>query len=193
MKNKRIIMIIILIIFIVSIVGIVLWANKKKDTSQSNIASTQTDNQSTDYSIDENAVIRKISEVPQLDLNNMVEIKDNFFIEQINDIYVNPDDYMGKTIKIEGLVYSYQEAKGDICFAVIRNTPGCCGNDGIAGIDIRYSQDYPEDNIWVEVLGVVGKDTITSEGERLQEDVEIPVILVYSIKEKKAGKTFVTN
>ena len=185
MKKKKIIMIIVLIIFILGIAGIIFFVNKKKNDSQSGINNTQIVGQSLNYSINENSVIRKISEVPQVDLNNIVEITDNFFIEQLNDIYINANDYIGKTIKIEGLVYYYEESNGDICYAVIRNTPGCCGNDGLAGIDIRYNKDYPEENKWIEVIGVVGKDTV--------DDTEIPVILVSSIKEKEAGKTFVTN
>lgn len=57
----------------------------------------------------------------------MIEITDNYFIEQTNDVFYNLNDYIGKTIKIEGLVYSYEDDEGKICYAVIRNTPGCCG------------------------------------------------------------------
>ena len=115
----------------------------------------------------------------------MVEITDNFFIEQTNDLYLNLNDYIGKTIKIEGLIYSYQDFNGDICYAVVRNTPGCCGSDGLAGLDIRYNEDYPEEDTWVEVIGVVGSDTMSGR--------KIPAIQVSSMTVKEKGTTFVIN
>ena len=78
-----------------------------------------------------------------------------------------------------------EDDNGDTCYAVVRNTPGCCGNDGLAGLDIRYDKDYPNENTWVEVIGVIGTDTMYG-------DV-IPAIQVSSIIEKEEGTTFVTN
>ena len=115
----------------------------------------------------------------------MVEITDNYFIEQTNDMYLNLEDYIGKTIKMEGLIYSYEDNNGDKCYAVVRNTPGCCGSDGLAGIDIRYYGDYPEEDTWVEVVGVMDKDTVYSG--------DVPAIQVTSLTETQQGTTFVTN
>lgn len=190
MKKKKIIMIIILIIFIIGIIGIVSFLNKNKKYIDNSIdIQIGTDNTKEEINSSnvnsENVVIRTSEESPNVDLNNMVVITDNFFIQQTNDIYINPKNYIGKTIKIEGLVYSYEETSGDICYAVVRNTPGCCGSDGLAGIDIRYNKDYPELDKWIEVVGVIGSDIVDGEN--------IPVILVSSITEKEAGKTFVTN
>ena len=98
---------------------------------------------------------------------------------------MNLEDYLGKTIKIQGLIYTYQNNNGDICYAVVRNTPGCCGTDGLAGIDIRYDGEYPEENTWVKVEGVMGKDWALGE--------TVPAIQVVSIEETEKGQTFVTN
>ena len=114
-----------------------------------------------------------------------VEITDNFFIEATNDVYLNLNEYVGKTIRMQGLVYSYETDTGERLYAVVRNTPGCCGNDGLAGLDIRYNEDYPEENTWVEVVGVVGEDTVYGD--------KIPAIQVTSITETAEGETFVTN
>lgn len=115
----------------------------------------------------------------------MVEIKDNYFIEQTNDVYYNLDEYIGKTIKMEGIVYIYEDTNGDICYAIVRNTPGCCGNDGLAGLDIRYDGDYPDEGTWVEVVGVMGTDTVYGS--------KIPAIQVVLIEETETGTTFVSN
>lgn len=193
MKKKKIFMIIILIAFI-GIIGVAL-ANvnnqsvekiSKDNNTNNNTTTSNTSNSSNINSTTQSSgKIRKSTEKAKANTNNMVEITDNFFIEQTNDLYLNLNDYIGKTIKIEGLIYSYEDSNGDICYAVVRNTPGCCGNDGLAGLDIRYDEDYPAEDTWVEVIGVVGTDTMYGS--------EIPAIQVSSMKIKEKGTTFVTN
>ena len=114
-----------------------------------------------------------------------VEITDSYFIQATNDIYFNMDDYVGKTIRMEGLVYSYEDTEGEIRFAVVRNTPGCCGADGLAGLDIQYDKEYPAEDTWVEVIGVIEKDVISG--------FDTPVIKLTALAEKEEGTTFVTN
>lgn len=187
MKPKKIIMIIILIILVIGIVFIFVNAN--------NVAEEKINNSNAEpleiNQLDENTVelkegaIRRTNQKVEPDMNNIFEIKDNFFIEQTNDIYYNLKDYLGKTIKIEGFIFSYTDNNGEICYSIVRNTPGCCGNDGLAGLDIRYDGEYPEVKTWVEVIGVIGKD--------ISYDAEIPAIQVTSIREKEEGTTFVTN
>jgi len=193
MNKKKIIMIIILIAFI-GVIGVV-FANinnksveklNNQDNNTTKSTNTTSNSSNTTYSTTQNkGKVRKSSGKAKANMNNMVEITDNFFIEQTNDLYLNLNDYIGKTIKIEGLIYSYEDSNGDICYAVVRNTPGCCGNDGMAGLDIRYDEDYPEEDTWVEVIGVVGTDTMYGS--------KIPAIQVSSMKIKEKGTTFVTN
>ena len=194
-KKKKFFMIIILIVFIVAI-GLVLANVNKKSVERINeqnneINSTNSssaygevnaDNMYAEYS----GTARKVGERAEADLNDMLTVTDSFFIEQTNDFYYNMEDYIGKTVKLEGLIYAYDdELKGDICYAVVRNTPGCCGNDGLAGLDIRDCEDYPEEGAWVEVVGVVEVDRVYGE--------DIPVLRVASMVEKEEGKSFVTN
>lgn len=195
MSSKKILMIIILLVLVVGILlFLAIGGSKNEDTNISNTTNSFTsdvEEQSdsnlklkTPYDIDENNV-RKAIGTAEADESNIVNITDNYFIESTNDIYINLDDYVGKTIKIEGLIYKYDVENGEICYAVVRNTPGCCGNDGIAGLDIRYDGEYPEEDTWVEVIGVVEKDVVFNR--------DIPAIHISSITEKEKGKTFVAN
>ncbi|MEA4846980.1 MAG: hypothetical protein VB106_07095 [Clostridiaceae bacterium] len=87
---------------------------------------------------------------------DVIEIKEKMFIAQTNDIYINPEDYLGKTIKYEGIFDSYYyEETNTICYYVIRYGPGCCGYDANAGFEVAWSGDYPEKNDWVEAIGVL--------------------------------------
>jgi hypothetical protein len=90
----------------------------------------------------------------------ILEIKEKMFIAQTNDVYLNPEDYLGKTIKVEGLfqTQSYSSTEPPYYF-VIRYGPGCCGNDGNAGFEVMWEHEdgiYPAENDWVEAIGVLG-------------------------------------
>jgi zinc transport system permease protein len=90
----------------------------------------------------------------------IVEIKEKMFIAQTNDVYLNTDEYLGRTIKLEGL-FKYEQYAGidtAYCF-VLRYGPGCCGNDGNAGFEVAWDHDapppYPEVDAWVEAVGTL--------------------------------------
>lgn len=90
------------------------------------------------------------------DRDDVVEITENLFIAQTNDIYINTEDYLGKTIRYEGIFMSdYWEETGTTYFYVIRYGPGCCGYDSNAGFEVAWDGECPEENDWVEAVGVL--------------------------------------
>jgi zinc transport system permease protein len=90
----------------------------------------------------------------------VVEIKEKMFIAQTNDVYLNAEDYMGKTIKLQGLfkLARYETREKPYCF-VLRYGPGCCGYDGNAGFEVAWNfegggaAEYPKEDDWVEAVG----------------------------------------
>jgi len=86
----------------------------------------------------------------------VIEIKEKMFISQVNDVYLNPEDYLGKTIKLEGLFKMEQGYDKSYCF-VLRYGPGCCGYDGNVGFEVSWNKDkekpYPGEDSWVEATG----------------------------------------
>jgi len=90
--------------------------------------------------------------------DGVVEITEKMFISQVNDVYLNPEDYLGKTIKLEGLFFMEHIYPRDepYCF-VLRYGPGCCGTDGNVGFEIAWPDNrripYPEENAWVQAIG----------------------------------------
>ena len=100
----------------------------------------------------------------------VIEIKEKMFIAQTNDVYLNPEDYLGRTIKLEGIFRTdnYADLSRTFCF-VIRNGPGCCGNDGSAGFEVSWPETagvnstaplaaghrYPKPDEWVEAVGTL--------------------------------------
>ena len=85
-----------------------------------------------------------------------VEIKEKLFIGQINGIYLNAGDFLGKTIKLEGIFSQIPYNEETFCF-VFRYGPGCCVGDGYAGFEVTWAkenaQPYPENDSWVEATG----------------------------------------
>jgi hypothetical protein len=98
----------------------------------------------------------------------IVEIKEKMFLAQTNDVYLNPEEYLGKTLKLEGLFQTAYYDRGEPYHFVIRYGPGCCGNDGNAGFEVIWDENflrnvsealemtYPDENEWVEAVGTLG-------------------------------------
>jgi len=89
----------------------------------------------------------------------ILEIKERMFIQQCNDIFFNTDEYVGKTVRLEGIYKTFRIPDGNsikTSHYVYRNSPGCCGNDGESGF-IVLLEDFPapEQNAWVEATGKV--------------------------------------
>lgn len=86
----------------------------------------------------------------------VVVINEKMFIAQTNDIYSNTEDYLGKTIKYEGFLDVYENTDtGELHYSVVRYMPGCCGMDANAGFAVKWNNEYPEANDWVEAVGVL--------------------------------------
>jgi zinc transport system permease protein len=126
---------------------------------------------------------------PQSD-DSVYEIKEKMFIAQLNDVYLNTEEYLGKKIKYEGLftLYHWEETNKTYC-QVYRQSPGCCGADGQAGFEVYWPESdkvYPNENDWCEVIGTL---------ETYQEDgMEYLQIALDSLTIKsERGLEFVTQ
>ena len=93
--------------------------------------------------------------------NGVIEIRDRLFISQVNDVYLNSRDYLGKTIKLEGVFKQEQFyfMREKPYYFVVRYGPSCCGDDGNVGFEVAWANDseksYPDSNSWVEAIGVL--------------------------------------
>ncbi|MDR2530871.1 MAG: hypothetical protein LBC65_04970 [Oscillospiraceae bacterium] len=89
-------------------------------------------------------------------VDGVIEIREKLFVAQINDIYSTLEDYLGKTLKYEGIFTSYTwDETGETYRSVIRYGPGCCGTDGNAGFEVTWDGAYPSENDWVECVGTL--------------------------------------
>lgn len=92
---------------------------------------------------------------PAVDL----EVREKMFLTQITELQINNQDYLGKTIALEGMFTTLGDpATGPVYRVVYRNSPGCCGNDGFTGLEVVWNDPaaaYPAENDWVRAVGVL--------------------------------------
>ena len=79
---------------------------------------------------------------------------------EVNNIMTNPENYMGKTIKIVGPYnVSYYDKTGlSYHYVLIEDATACC-QQGIEFLwkgDHKYPDDYPQAQTRIEVFGVFG-------------------------------------
>ena len=88
-----------------------------------------------------------------------IELTETMYVTYINEIYTNYDDYIGRTVKLEGMYTSeYYEPSDATYYYVYRVGPGCCGNDGsMCGFEFTWDGEMPKDNDWIEVVGTLNK------------------------------------
>ena len=112
MNKKRVLWIILLIIFIVAIVLIIKLANSKSSTNDANIVDNT-------YNKNSNAIVEEKMDEAQyqkIELDDGIlysidgkqyqsdiVIGDNYYDTTINDMFLNPENYMEKNIEIEGM------------------------------------------------------------------------------------------
>ncbi|MDO5294197.1 MAG: hypothetical protein Q4F05_15770 [bacterium] len=102
-------------------------------------------------------------ELPEAD-GDVIEINEKMYVTWVNEIYINPKSYLGKTIHIEGMYKPIKnETNNDTYHYVYRNGPGCCGTDGMCGFEILYNGTMPVENDWIDVVGVL--EEIVDDGE----------------------------
>jgi uncharacterized membrane protein YcgQ (UPF0703/DUF1980 family) len=84
------------------------------------------------------------------------DIRERLFVSQINDIYLNAEDYLGRTLRFEGIFNADYEPETDKeYYYVVRYGPGCCGTDANPGFEIDGDVSAARPDDWVEAVGVL--------------------------------------
>lgn len=88
--------------------------------------------------------------------NDVIEIREELFVTQCVNIYNNANDYENRTLSLEGMYDEYTDEETGITYSYVqRQTPGCCGDDGLAGFEFEYDGEKPNINDWIKVTGTV--------------------------------------
>lgn len=104
--------------------------------------------------IDESAVL---STTEGIDIDLTILSSTMVYAEVYTMVFA-PDDYIGKTIKMNGLFAStHSEVTGKYYFAcIVQDATACCaqGIEFVPAGDFTYPDDFPEDGTEVTVTGV---------------------------------------
>ncbi|MCL2322081.1 MAG: hypothetical protein FWC47_08265 [Oscillospiraceae bacterium] len=94
-----------------------------------------------------------------------IQIQDNTFITQCNDIYKNPDNYKDKLIVVQGM-YNEATISGTVHHYVTRHyvPQNSSGTLASVGFEINYNGDFPSAGNWIKVYGFI--EPITTNGTK---------------------------
>ncbi|MDA3733751.1 hypothetical protein PBV87_19965 [Niameybacter massiliensis] len=132
------------------------------------------------------------SEKPYLNDNQAPEgvdyvIGDENFVNDMDKIYMDLDQYVGTTLQYEGMVKEMDPGR----YTVIRLYD--MGHDDHAheiyvGLDTTYDGEWPVDDTWVRVVGTIGVGEPTED-----EEEAFPVLNVTEVTKISAGQAKVNN
>ena len=90
--------------------------------------------------------------------DTILVISDRFFVHQVHDIYLNTQQYLGRTIQFEGIFRIVHWPPTDNYYHIVmRYVLSCCGEMPI-GFDMILPDSlypFPPDSAWVEAIGVL--------------------------------------
>ena len=102
-------------------------------------------------------------------------LKDRLFVQQVRDIYLNPQTYGDKIVQIEGFFEKYKDDDNQERYEVFRKTAGCCGDDGRAGFEFVYNKEKLnfKTNEWIMVEALVKERKIDGYGHIYLEAISV--------------------
>ena len=90
---------------------------------------------------------------------DLTKMNGNMVYAKVNDMMVNPADYRGKTVRMNGRFAIYDGGEGKLYFAcVISDATACCasGIEFVLAGEHSFPDDYPPDGSDITVSGVFG-------------------------------------
>lgn len=85
---------------------------------------------------------------------DIIRIDEKVFVTQIAEMQRDGLEYIGRRVSLEGYMLMQTTAKGEVG-GVVRDAPGCCGDDGLVGFLFSWDGEVPQANDWIRVTGVL--------------------------------------
>ena len=89
--------------------------------------------------------------------DDVFEITERFFAMQMFEVFIDSENFLGRTIRYEGMFTTLQwDDTGQDFHLVYRYTEGCCMPEEALGLEVYLNNIEPlPDGAWVEVIGVL--------------------------------------
>ena len=142
------------IVFMFAVLFILSGCSKKAEAKSTEEAVPQVELQPTDTEKDKYK-FGNLSSKTDIDFSRY-----NYLMAdaKIFSMQMDPDNYIGKKIKITGRFYPQESEYGQFFLVLLSDETACCST-GFAFIDRtrRYPEDYPEPDAEIEVAGAYKK------------------------------------
>lgn len=90
---------------------------------------------------------------------DLTELSSTMVFAEVSNMMMQPDDYLGKTIRMRGIFTTYQDPQtGQVyCGVLVQDATACCaqGFDIVMPQEARYPEDYPADTSEITVRGTL--------------------------------------
>lgn len=109
----------------------------------------------------------------EVDLGDgVILLEEDKFIATLDELHINLNKYVGREISYEGVVYKIDEEKNPIYIIgrYFDEAHGDHSHENFFGLQGSYDGQWPEEDTWVKVKGVVSKSNFNGE--------ELPAIKV---------------
>lgn len=138
-------------------------SSNSENKVQESVASTQETAAQTEEQIALNENADQEAGTSQL-LSAEIAIGDDYFIENMDKIFIDLDEYEGKTLTYEGFIATVGEEEEG--YAVVRNYELDHGDHSHTihvGMDVLYDGTWPELDSWVKVTGIITRQNAGGE------------------------------
>ena len=130
----------------------------KQDESEASIGENSIVANITNNAVGENSQVKGSEGDASIDVD-LTELSSTMVYSEVYNMMNKPEDYVGKTIKIEGTYYaSYWQDTGKYYHCVMISDAAACCQNGIEFVwdnDTHvYPDEYPPDNTVIELTGV---------------------------------------
>lgn len=90
---------------------------------------------------------------------DLTELSSTMVFAEVANMMMQPDEYLGKTVRIRGIFTTYQDPQTEqvYCGVTVQDATACCaqGFDIVMPQTARYPNDYPADASEVTVCGTL--------------------------------------
>ncbi len=118
------------------------------------------------------------SEVPQdIKDTDIIQIGDENFVRQMDEIHTYVDEYEGKTITYEGFVVNVDEEGKEHTVVRDYDSPHEDHSHAIyVGLYSTYKGEWPAEDSWVKVTGIIRKEMVNGQPYPYLEITEMQVL-----------------
>lgn len=89
---------------------------------------------------------------------DLTTLSNTMVYAQMNKMKTNPEDYLGKTIKVYGCYQTsyYNQTSNYYHFVTVQDSLGCCSQsiEFVWEGDHEYPDDYPKNGKWITIEGI---------------------------------------